>query len=114
MHIAWIYRGTHSLAPFRRIGKSNVTALFKPRGSPPISGVIEQELTKLRHRLSYISRMGKLQARAGVWLSILLASSVCAFALDPSLDVSQYGHTAWKIREGFTKGTIFSMAQTPD
>jgi signal transduction histidine kinase/ligand-binding sensor domain-containing protein len=34
--------------------------------------------------------------------------------LDPSLDVSQYAHTAWKIREGFIKGTIFSMAQTSD
>jgi len=52
--------------------------------------------------------------RAGAWLSILVASSVCAFALDPSLDISQYAHTAWKIREGFTKGTIFSIAQTPD
>jgi len=50
----------------------------------------------------------------GIWLAILLASSTCTFALDPSLDVSQYAHTAWKIREGFTKGTIFSMAQTPD
>jgi PAS domain S-box-containing protein len=58
--------------------------------------------------------MRNAQARAVVWLSILLASSACAFALDPSLDVSQYAHTAWKIREGFTKGTIFSMAQTPD
>ena len=47
-------------------------------------------------------------------LSILLASSACASALGPSLDVSQYAHTAWKIREGFTKGTIFSIAQTPD
>src|SRR5271165_6906904 len=37
-----------------------------------------------------------------------------AYALDPALDVSQYAHTAWKIREGFTKGTIFSTAQTPD
>jgi len=52
--------------------------------------------------------------RAGVWLSILVASSVCAFALDPSLDISQYAHTAWKIDEGFTKGTITSIAQTPD
>ncbi|HTZ57220.1 MAG TPA: two-component regulator propeller domain-containing protein, partial [Acidobacteriaceae bacterium] len=52
--------------------------------------------------------------RAGIWVFMLLASSVCAFALDPSLDVSQYAHTAWKIREGFTKGTIFSVAQTPD
>ena len=49
-----------------------------------------------------------------MWLAILLASNVCAYALDPSLDVSQYAHTAWKIREGFTKGTIFSIAQTPD
>src|ERR1700740_911302 len=38
----------------------------------------------------------------------------CAFALDPSLEVSQYAHTAWKIREGFDKGVIYSIAQTPD
>jgi ligand-binding sensor domain-containing protein/signal transduction histidine kinase len=34
--------------------------------------------------------------------------------LDPALDVSQYAHTAWKIRDGFTKGRIVSIAQTPD
>jgi ligand-binding sensor domain-containing protein/signal transduction histidine kinase len=34
--------------------------------------------------------------------------------LNPSLDVNQYAHTSWKIRDGFTKGTIFSIAQTPD
>ncbi|HKE25945.1 MAG TPA: two-component regulator propeller domain-containing protein, partial [Bryobacteraceae bacterium] len=38
----------------------------------------------------------------------------CALALNPSLDVSQYAHTAWKFRDGFTKGTIVSIAQTPD
>ncbi|MGA9964276.1 MAG: PAS domain S-box protein, partial [Terriglobales bacterium] len=58
--------------------------------------------------------MRKAQTKAVVWLALLLACSACAFALDPSLDISQYAHTAWKIREGFTKGTIFSMAQTPD
>src|SRR5271166_3383072 len=58
--------------------------------------------------------MGKSQVRACIWVSVLLMSSACAFALDPSLDVSQYAHTAWKVREGFTKGTIFSIAQTPD
>ena len=52
--------------------------------------------------------------RAGIWLSILLACGDCAFALDPSLDLSQYAHTSWKVREGFTSGTIFAMAQTPD
>jgi len=45
---------------------------------------------------------------------ILLASSSCAFALDPSLDVSQYAHTAWKVRDGFTQGAILAIAQTPD
>ena len=58
--------------------------------------------------------MGKLRSNAALLLSILLASCACAFASDNSLDVSQYAHTAWKIREGFTKGTIFSIAQTPD
>src|SRR5271166_3868708 len=58
--------------------------------------------------------MGKSQVRACIWVSVLLMSSACAFALDPSLDVSQYAHTAWKVREGFTKGTIFAIAQTPD
>src|SRR6266699_5770622 len=38
----------------------------------------------------------------------------CAFALNPALDVSQYAHTAWKIRDGFSKGAINSIAQTSD
>ena len=37
-----------------------------------------------------------------------------AFALNPALDVSQYAHTAWRIRDGFFKGAITSIAQTPD
>jgi len=45
---------------------------------------------------------------------LLLAWCPCAFALDPALDVSQYAHTSWKIRDGFTKGEINSIAQTPD
>jgi signal transduction histidine kinase/ligand-binding sensor domain-containing protein len=45
---------------------------------------------------------------------MLLACCACAFALDPSLDISQYAHTAWRIRDGFTRGAINSIAQTPD
>jgi len=48
--------------------------------------------------------MGKARTRALVWLAILLACSTCAFALDPSLEINQYAHTAWKVRDGFTKG----------
>ena len=65
--------------------------------------------------------MGKTYGRGrgatalGVVLAgLLLASCPCAFALNPALDVSQYAHTAWKIREGFSKGQVNSIAQTPD
>ena len=46
--------------------------------------------------------------------SSLLLLCPSALALDPSLDVSQYAHTAWQFREGFTQGTVKSIAQTPD
>jgi signal transduction histidine kinase/ligand-binding sensor domain-containing protein len=45
---------------------------------------------------------------------MLLAGYPCAFALNPAFDVSQYAHTTWKIRDGFTRGIINSIAQTPD
>ena len=45
---------------------------------------------------------------------LLLAWCPSAFALNPSLDVSQYAHTSWKIRDGFPKGQVTSIAQTPD
>ena len=47
-------------------------------------------------------------------VSFLLLLASCVFALDPSLQVSQYAHTAWKVRDGFAKGFIYSIAQTPD
>jgi signal transduction histidine kinase/ligand-binding sensor domain-containing protein len=47
-------------------------------------------------------------------IAILLACCGCASALDPSLDVSQYAHNTWKIRDGFARGVITSLAQTPD
>jgi ligand-binding sensor domain-containing protein len=52
--------------------------------------------------------------RAVVALGILLACCRWARGLDPSLDINQYAHTAWKIREGFSKGRVTSFAQTPD
>ena len=44
----------------------------------------------------------------------LAALCPCSFALNPSLDINQYGHTAWTIRDGFLKGRIYSMTQTAD
>src|SRR5262249_5658976 len=45
---------------------------------------------------------------------IMLLASGWAFALDPSLDITQYAHRSWKIREGFTEGQITAVAQTSD
>lgn len=55
-------------------------------------------------------------ARALITIAILsfLLGPDPALALDPSLDVSQYAHTAWTARDGFSLGAIFAMAQTPD
>jgi len=58
-------------------------------------------------------RGARSRARIAVALGALLAAPG-AFALNPALDVSQYAHTAWKISDGFFKGSINSMAQTPD
>jgi signal transduction histidine kinase/ligand-binding sensor domain-containing protein len=49
-----------------------------------------------------------------VLAGMLLAWSPCALALNPALDVSQYVHTSWKVRDGFSKGVISAIAQTPD
>jgi PAS domain S-box-containing protein len=47
-------------------------------------------------------------------LGILLAFCACASASGPSLDISQYAHTPWTARDGYFKGNIYSIAQTPD
>src|SRR5215471_8145268 len=65
--------------------------------------------------MSGAHRRGRFVFAPGIGLfAMLMAWCPCAFALNPSLDVSQYAHTSWKIRDGFTKGIIFSIAQTPD
>ena len=62
----------------------------------------------------------RCRAKSAVPIRVLLlacAALICgrtAFALDPSLDLSQYGHTAWTARDGFSVGAIFAIAQTPD
>jgi signal transduction histidine kinase/ligand-binding sensor domain-containing protein len=63
--------------------------------------------------LGYVERAFR-STKVVIALSMLLTCCSSVSALDPSLDISQYAHTAWKIREGFSKGRITSIAQTPD
>src|SRR6478752_981000 len=44
----------------------------------------------------------------------LLFASAPLLASEPSLEVSQYAHTAWTVRDGFSLGNIYAIAQTPD
>src|SRR5262249_10596090 len=60
------------------------------------------------------SRRGRLVLPAIMLAGMLTACLPAAFALDPSLDISQYAHKSWKIRDGFSEGIITSIAQTPD
>jgi ligand-binding sensor domain-containing protein/signal transduction histidine kinase len=55
-------------------------------------------------------------ARALVVLGTLYVLLWCpdAPALNPSLDISQYAHTAWTYRDGFMHGAVNAIAQTPD
>jgi signal transduction histidine kinase len=55
-----------------------------------------------------------IPGRAIIALGVLLAWCPDAFALNPSLDVSQYAHTAWKDRDGFFDGGVQAIAQTQD
>jgi ligand-binding sensor domain-containing protein len=47
-------------------------------------------------------------------LGLVLAACPCASALNPSFDINQYAHNAWTVRDGFFKGVISSIAQTPN
>lgn len=45
---------------------------------------------------------------------ILLIWCSSAYALNPSIHVSQYSHMSWKVRDGFAREAIETIAQTPD
>jgi ligand-binding sensor domain-containing protein len=59
-------------------------------------------------------RRGRHVPVLGTALAAMLLACPSALALNPALDVSQYAHTSWKSREGFAKGEITAIVQTPD
>lgn len=48
------------------------------------------------------------------WLYVAVMFSVPAAALDPARRLTQYGHTAWRIQDGFFTGTPYAITQTKD
>jgi len=65
--------------------------------------------TRTRQLFVYVERPHKHIA-----VGILLACCPYVFALNPSLDISQYAHKAWTVRDGYFQGLIYAIAQTPD
>src|SRR5579871_3851186 len=61
-----------------------------------------------------MSRRGDWERRVAILLGLVIAGGGCGLALNPSLDVTQYAHSSWTVRSGFSLGAIFAMAQTPD
>ena len=62
-------------------------------------------------RVERANRSRRTQAKA---CATFLVWCSCAFALNPSLDISQYAHTAWTIRDGYFNGIILGgITQTP-
>src|SRR5690348_10434751 len=47
-------------------------------------------------------------------LAGVLLACPSALSLDRNLDVNQYAHRAWTVRDGFVASGISSIAQTPD
>ncbi|HWW85016.1 MAG TPA: two-component regulator propeller domain-containing protein [Vicinamibacterales bacterium] len=45
---------------------------------------------------------------------VCLTSAASSLAATQTLDVSQFAHAAWTVGDGFAKGAIYSIAQTPD
>ena len=45
---------------------------------------------------------------------LMLSLSCTAWAVDPSKQISQYGHTAWRIQDGVFNGAPNAIAQTTD
>jgi signal transduction histidine kinase/ligand-binding sensor domain-containing protein len=60
------------------------------------------------------------EPRANIALATVLVTALFLFyanrsaALDPASRISQYGHTAWRVQDGYFGGVVKSIAQTQD
>src|SRR5262245_39045837 len=71
-------------------------------------------------RRSNSSRRGTRRMAIHPWLTVIALwaggapSQPSMAALDPAVHISQYAHTAWRVRDGFLGSTPYTIAQTTD
>jgi hypothetical protein len=67
---------------------------------------------------THISRARLARAWRSVWPVIgwfaVCLSATAAFALDPSKQITQYAHTAWRAEDGLFGSAIHGITQTKD
>src|SRR5271165_3628729 len=101
-----VFWNNHDSSPERR--RLLICSMFNVTACDEEGGTNDADWSKM-----YFS-MGNARTHTVFSLAILLACCTCAFALDPSLDISQYAHRTWKGRDGFVPGYISDIVQTPD
>jgi len=69
---------------------------------------ISRAICTYRARCFHVPR-SLLLCVLSLWLTLSAAQ-----ALDPNKRLTQYGHTAWRIQDGFFNGAPYSIAQTAD
>lgn len=89
-------------------------------GSPGVrepSGIfriLSQNALRLRQMSQAARPNPALRMHVLLFACSALLCAQTTLALDPSLDIGQYAHTAWTVRDGFSLGNVYAMAQTPD
>jgi signal transduction histidine kinase/ligand-binding sensor domain-containing protein len=62
-----------------------------------------------------IAKVAKLKTSSSRRFCFMLLLTTCtAWGVDPNKRISQYGHTAWRIQDGFFNGAPNTIAQTAD
>jgi signal transduction histidine kinase/ligand-binding sensor domain-containing protein len=59
-------------------------------------------------------RRHELHMRCALIQLVFLCGAVSAWAVNSSVRISQYGHTAWRIQDGFFEGVPYAIKQTAD
>ena len=68
------------------------------------------------HRASFMTKTKKLNVQRSLSVCLLLCFFAVnsVWAVDPSLHISQYAHTAWRIQDGVFSGSPNAITQTMD
>jgi len=83
------------------------------RGTPRF---IRQGLARRRRRAAALRprEVHTVAVKRALFCCALVIVARASFALDPARAISQYGHTAWRVRDGHFPGAVNSIAQTRD